>query len=149
MCILLCCLFFFKQKTAYEMRISDWSSDVCSSDLVGFSTLLMAEAFPNSRFTGYDFHAPSIEQAAAHAQAHGLADRVAFKTVVAKDIAERDFDLITMFDCLHDMGDPRGCARHVRSLLAGDGTWMIVAPIGADEATGAPARQVKRLYYNG
>src|SRR3546814_2622985 len=61
------------------MRISDWSSDVCSSDLVGFSTLLMAEAFPNSRFTGYDFHAPSIEQAAAHAQAHGLADRVAFK----------------------------------------------------------------------
>src|SRR3546814_10726155 len=52
---------------------------------VGFSTLLMAEAFPNSRFTGYDFHAPSIEQAAAHAQAHGLADRVAFKTVVAKD----------------------------------------------------------------
>src|SRR3546814_21133184 len=102
---------------------------------VGFSTLLMAEAFPNSRFTGYDFHAPSIEQAAAHAQAHGLADRVAFKTVVAKDIAERDFDLITMFACLPDMGDTRGCARHVRPLLAGDGTWMIVEPIAAAAAT--------------
>ncbi len=74
---------------------------------VGFSTLLMAKAFPNSRFVGYDFHAPSIAQAKAHALAHGLADRVGFETAAAKDIAQRDFDLITMFDCLHDMGDPR------------------------------------------
>ncbi|MCM8732098.1 class I SAM-dependent methyltransferase [Hephaestia sp. GCM10023244] len=115
---------------------------------VGFSTLLMAEAFPNSRFTGYDFHAPSIDEAKAHARAHGLGDRVAFSTTVAKDIAERDFDLITMFDCLHDMGDPRGCARHVRSLLADDGVWMIVEPIAADEPTAALDSPVTRLFYN-
>ena len=77
---------------------------------VGFSTLLMAKAFPKSTFVGYDFHGPSIEQANAHAKAHGLADRVTFVKATAKDIAERDFDLVTMFDCLHDMGDPRGCA---------------------------------------
>src|SRR5207302_1309837 len=82
------------------------------------------EAFPNSSFTGYDFHGPSIEQANTHAKAHGLGDRVRFECVTAKDIAERDFDLVTMFDCLHDMGDPRGCAAHVRKLLKPDGSWM-------------------------
>ena len=70
---------------------------------VGFSTLLMAEAFPKSSFVGYDFHAPSIEQANAHAQAHGIADRVRFKIASAKAIVEKSFDLITMFDCLHDL----------------------------------------------
>jgi len=93
---------------------------------VGFSTLLMAKALPSSSFVGYDFHAPSIEQAKAHAKAHGLADRVRFMTARAKDIAEHDFDLVTMFDCLHDMGDPRGCAKHLRKLLKPDGTWMLV-----------------------
>src|SRR6185503_18290058 len=101
---------------------------------VGFSTLLMAKAFPSSSFIGYDFHAPSIEQAKAHAKAHGLADRVRFVTARAKDIVERDFDLITMFDCLHDMGDPRGCAAHMHSLLKADGTWMIVEPISHNRA---------------
>src|SRR5580704_16842231 len=95
---------------------------------VGFSTLLMAEAFPNSRFVGYDFHAPSIEQANAHAKSHGLADRVRFVATPAKEIAERDFDLVTMFDCLHDMGDPRGCAATVHKLLKADGAWMLVEP---------------------
>src|SRR5580704_10933972 len=95
---------------------------------VGFSTLLMAEAFPNSRFIGYDFHAPSIEQANAHAKSHGLADRVRFVATPAKEIAERDFDLVTMFDCLHDMGDPRGCAATVHKLLKADGAWMLVEP---------------------
>jgi hypothetical protein len=115
---------------------------------VGFSTLLMAEAFPRSAFVGYDFHAPSIEQANAHAKAHGLAGRVRFETAPAKEIAERDFDLVTMFDCLHDMGDPRGCAAHMRKLLKSDGAWMIVEPIAADtpgENVGSP---VSRLYYN-
>ena len=74
----------------------------------------MAEAFPNSSFVGYDFHAPSIEQANAHAKTHGLGERVRFETAPAKEIAGRDFDLVTMFDCLHDMGDPRGCAAHMR-----------------------------------
>lgn len=115
---------------------------------VGFSTLLMAQAYPNSRFTGYDFHAPSIEQANAHAKAHGVADRVRFETVAAKEIAERGFDLITMFDCLHDMGDPRGCAAHMRTLLADNGTWMLVEPIAADHSDGSLDSPVTRLYYN-
>jgi 2-polyprenyl-3-methyl-5-hydroxy-6-metoxy-1,4-benzoquinol methylase len=115
---------------------------------VGFSTLLMAKAFPNSQFIGYDFHTPSIEQANAHAAEHGLSGRVRFEAVAAKEIGERDFDLITMFDCLHDMGDPRGCARHVRSLLKQDGAWMIVEPIAGDDPAGNVANPVSRLYYN-
>jgi ubiquinone/menaquinone biosynthesis C-methylase UbiE len=115
---------------------------------VGFSTLLMAEAFPNSRFTGYDFHAPSIEQANAHARTHGLSDRVNFETAPAKEIAGRDFDLITMFDCLHDMGDPRGCAAHLRTMLKPDGAWMLVEPIAADSPQDNFASPVSRLFYN-
>ena len=115
---------------------------------VGFSTLLMAEAFPNSHFVGYDFHEPSIEQANAHAKSHGVADRVRFETAPAKSIAERDFDLITMFDCLHDMGDPRGCAAHMRKMLKADGTWMIVEPIAANEPQQNIGNPVSRLYYN-
>ena len=115
---------------------------------VGFSTLLMAKAFPSSSFIGYDFHAPSIEQAEAHAKAHGLADRVRFVTARAKDIAERDFDLVTMFDCLHDMGDPRGCAKHLRKLLKPDGTWMLVEPIAADRPADNVGNPVSRLSYN-
>jgi SAM-dependent methyltransferase len=114
---------------------------------VGFSTLLMAEAWPESRFTGYDFHEPSIEEARRHAADHGLADRVAFEVAQAKEIADGDFDLITMFDCLHDMGDPRGCAAHLRRILAPGGTWMVVEPIAGD----SPAdnmNPVGRLYYN-
>ena len=113
---------------------------------VGFSTLLMAQAFPNSRFTGYDFHAPSIEQATAHALAHGLQDRVRFEVAPAKAIVDRDFDLITMFDCLHDMGDPRGCAAHMHTLLKDDGCWMLVEPIAGD--TPQLDNPVSRLYYN-
>lgn len=115
---------------------------------VGHSTLLMAEAYPNSHFVGYDFHAPSIEQANAHAAEHGLSDRVRFETVLAKEIKEREFDLITMFDCLHDMGDPAGCAAHLRGLLKGDGAWMLVEPIAADEPAGQLDSPVTRLFYN-
>jgi 2-polyprenyl-3-methyl-5-hydroxy-6-metoxy-1,4-benzoquinol methylase len=115
---------------------------------VGFSTLLMARAFPNSQFTGYDFHAPSIEQANAHAISHGMADRVHFETSTAKSISARDFDLITMFDCLHDMGDPRGCAAHMHALLKPDGAWMIVEPIAADNPNDNIGNPVSRLYYN-
>ena len=115
---------------------------------VGFSTLLMARAFPNSRFTGYDFHAPSIAQANAHAREHGLADRVRFETSTAKDIAETGFDLVTVFDCLHDMGDPRGCAAHIRTMLKPDGSWMIAEPIAADTPAENIGNPVSRLYYN-
>lgn len=114
---------------------------------VGFSTLLMAEAYPASTFIGYDFHAPSIEEARRHAADHGLGDRVRFEAVTAKDIAERGFDLITMYDCLHDMGDPRGCAAHMRTLLAPGGSWMIVEPIAGD-APQDNFNPVGRMYYN-
>ena len=115
---------------------------------IGFSTLLMADAFPNSSFVGYDFHKPSIDEANAHAVAHGLSGRVRFETVPAKDIAERDFDLITMFDCLHDMGDPRGCAAHMKRLLKPDGAWMLVEPIAANAPGDNIGNPVSRLYYN-
>jgi 2-polyprenyl-3-methyl-5-hydroxy-6-metoxy-1,4-benzoquinol methylase len=108
----------------------------------------MAQAFPASQFVGYDFHAPSIEQANAHAAAHGLADRVRFEAVPAKEIRDTGFDLITMFDCLHDMGDPRGCAQHLKEMLAHDGTWMIVEPIASDDAGDNITSPVSRLFYN-
>jgi len=114
---------------------------------VGFSTLLMARAFPNSVFVGFDFHEPSVEAARSHAAEHGLDRRVRFETAKAKEIAETGFDLVTSFDCLHDMGDPRGCARHMRRILKDDGTWMIVEPIAGDTPKDN-MNPVGRLYYN-
>ena len=115
---------------------------------VGFSTLLMAKAFPNSEFVGYDFHPPSIEQANAHALSHGPAGRVRFEVAVAKALPGDGFDLVTMFDCLHDMGDPGGAAAHIRTRLKPDGTWMIVEPVAADSVSDNLANPVSRLYYN-
>ena len=115
---------------------------------IGFSTVLMADAFPESRFIGYDFHAPSIAEANAHAAAHGLGERVRFETMTAKEIAETDFDLVTVFDCLHDMGDPHGCAAHLRTIMKPDATWMIVEPIAADNPADNIGNPVSRLYYN-
>ena len=114
---------------------------------VGFSTLLMAQAFPQSRFVGYDFHAPSVAEAKRHAVSHGLVDRVSFKEASAKDIKESGYDLVTCFDCLHDMGDPKGCAGHMRRILKADGTWMIVEPIAGDRPQDN-MNPVGRLYYN-
>lgn len=114
---------------------------------VGFSTLLMAKAYPDSSFVGFDFHEPSIDEARRHAEEHRLGDRLRFEVAAAKEIDESGFDLVTMFDCLHDMGDPRGCAKHMREILAPQGTWMIVEPIAGD----APAENmnpVGRMYYN-
>ncbi|WOF42756.1 methyltransferase domain-containing protein [Sphingopyxis indica] len=114
---------------------------------VGFSTLLMADAYPESEFVGFDFHEPSIEEARRHAEGHGYGDRVRFEVATAKEIAEDGFDLITMYDCLHDMGDPRGCARHMRQILAPEGSWMIVEPIAGDNPE-ENMNPVGRLYYN-
>jgi len=114
---------------------------------VGFSTLLMAQAYPESAFTGYDFHEPSIEEARRHAEEHGLGERVRFEVSTAKEIAGRDFDLVTMYDCLHDMGDPRGCAVHMRRIVASGGTWMVVEPIAGDRPE-QNLNPVGRLYYN-
>ena len=114
---------------------------------VGFSTLLMAEAYPNSEFVGYDFHEESIRDARKHVADHPDISNVRFETAAAKDIAEGDFDLITMFDCLHDMGDPRGCARHIHDILKSDGTWMIVEPMAGNRPE-ENMNPVSRLYYN-
>ena len=115
---------------------------------VGFSTLLMAKAFPQSEVIGYDFHAPSIDDARKHAADHGLDGRVRFEVARAKDIGDGEFDLITAFDCLHDMGDPEGCARHLHSCLKSDGSWLICEPIAADQPSDNVGSPVSRLYYN-
>ena len=114
---------------------------------VGFSTMLMAEAYPASQFVGYDFHEPSIEEARRHAEQHGLGSRVKFEVAKAKEIAEEGFDLVTMFDCLHDMGDPAGCAQQMRRILSEKGSWMIVEPIAGDQPE-QNFNPVGRLYYN-
>jgi SAM-dependent methyltransferase len=98
----------------------------------GASTLLMAQAFPQSQFVGYDNHAGSVEAARKAAHAAGLSDRVRFEVASAKDYPGKGFDLVACFDCLHDMGDPVGAARHVRQSLAEDGTWLVVEPFASD-----------------
>ena len=98
----------------------------------GSSTILMAQAFPNSRFVGSDYHEGSIETARERAHEAGVSDRVSFHTAAASSAQGEGYDLVTMFDCLHDMGDPVGAARHVHGMLAPDGTWMIVEPMAGD-----------------
>lgn len=98
----------------------------------GASTVLMAGAFPASTFVGSDYHAGSIEAARIRADEAGVSDRVRFDVAGAQALADHDLDLVTTFDCLHDMGDPLGAAQHVRRSLAADGTWMIVEPAAGD-----------------
>jgi SAM-dependent methyltransferase len=98
----------------------------------GASTILMAEAFPASEFVGFDYHDASVERARAAADDAGLSGRVSFEVATAKDYPGDGYDLVTMFDCLHDMGDPVGAAEHVRQTLADDGTWMVVEPFAGD-----------------
>ncbi|HET6182504.1 MAG TPA: class I SAM-dependent methyltransferase [Acetobacteraceae bacterium] len=112
----------------------------------GFSTIMMAKAFPNATFTGYDFHPASIEQARRHAEEHGVTANTRFETALASEFPGTDLDLVTCFDCLHDMGDPEGAARHVLSTLKPDGTWMIVEPAAGDSLT-ENINPVSRLYY--
>ncbi len=97
----------------------------------GASTLIMAEAYPASTFVGFDYHEPSIAHARAAAKKAGVADRVSFEVASASGYPGT-YDLVTMFDCLHDMGDPVGAAAHVRRSLHADGTWMIVEPFAND-----------------
>jgi SAM-dependent methyltransferase len=112
----------------------------------GASTILMAEAFPASRFDGFDAHDGSVATAVERGAAAGVADRVAFYTAPAASYSGEGYDLVTMFDCLHDMGDPAGAARHVRSTLAPDGTWMIVEPRAGDRVE-ENLNPVGRAYY--
>ncbi len=112
----------------------------------GSSTVLMAQAFPKSTFVGSDYHAGSIETARERATAAGLGERVRFESTSAAELTGGPFDLVTMFDCLHDMGDPVGAARSVRAALAPDGVWMIVEPNAGDRVEDN-LNPVGRAYY--
>jgi len=113
----------------------------------GTSTLLMAKAFPNSQFFGFDYHDKSIEAAQEFARRDGVADRVRFEIAKAKEFPGGNYDLVAVFDCLHDMGDPIGAAAHVRQSLAKDGTWMIVEPFANDQLKDN-LNPVGRVYYS-
>ena len=112
----------------------------------GASTILMAQAFPASRFVGIDSHAGSVDTARSRAQEAGVSDRVTFEVSAAQALPGARFDLVTMFDCLHDMGDPVGAARQVLGALADGGTWMLVEPAAGDHVEDN-LNPVGRAYY--
>jgi SAM-dependent methyltransferase len=113
----------------------------------GYSTTLMAGAFPASRFWGFDNHQPSVDAARKLAADDGLADRVTFEVAGAKDFPGTGYDLVTYFDCLHDMGDPVGALAHAREALAPDGTVMLVEPYAGDRL-GENLTPVGRVFYS-
>jgi SAM-dependent methyltransferase len=113
----------------------------------GASTLLMAKSYPKSKFFGFDYHKPSVMKAREKAKEAGVADRVTFEVAPAKDFPGKDYDLVAFFDCLHDMGDPVGAAKHVKKTLAKGGTWMIVEPFANDDAE-ANHNPIGRIFYS-
>lgn len=114
---------------------------------LGASTILMAQAYPDARFLGSDYHDRSVELARKRAADLGLAHRVGFEVAGAETFRGGPYDLVTTFDCLHDMGDPVAAARHIRSRLADDGTWMIVEPYAGDTVADN-LNPVGRVYYS-
>ena len=112
----------------------------------GVSTRLMAEAFPNSRFFGFDYHAGSIETARRSADEARLGERVRFDVHSAKSYPAGDYDLICFFDCLHDMGDPVGAMTHAREAMAADGSCLLVEPFAHDRLE-ENLNPVGRVYY--
>ena len=113
----------------------------------GASTIIMAQAFPQSTFVGFDYHEPSIAHARESAKKAGVADRVSFEVASAKSYPGTDYDLVTVFDCLHDMGDPVGASAHVRKSLNKDGSWMIVEPFANDKLEDN-LNPVGRIFYS-
>ncbi len=111
----------------------------------GASTILMAQAFPKSSLSGFDYHGPSIERAREAAREAGVGERVSFQQARAKDYPGR-YDLVAFFDCLHDMGDPVGASAHVLETLDRDGTWMIVEPFAGDRVEDN-LNPVGRIFY--
>jgi 2-polyprenyl-3-methyl-5-hydroxy-6-metoxy-1,4-benzoquinol methylase len=111
----------------------------------GVSTILMAQAYPNSRFTGYDYHEPSVRVARMKAKSAGVESRARFEVAKAEEYPGT-YDFVTSFDCLHDMSDPLGAARHTRETLRDDGTWMIVEPRAGDNVA-ENLNPVGRVYY--
>ncbi len=112
----------------------------------GASTILLAQTYPASTFIGFDYHAGSIDEARKRASEAGVADRVSFEVASAQSFTGTGYDLIATFDCLHDMGDPVGAARHIREALASDGTWLIVEPAAGDTVE-SNLNPVGRVYY--
>jgi 2-polyprenyl-3-methyl-5-hydroxy-6-metoxy-1,4-benzoquinol methylase len=100
---------------------------------LGASTILMAKHYPNSEFAGFDYHDKSIQTAKKRAKDAGVDNRIKFQVAKAKNYPGKDYDFVTFFDCLHDMGDPAGASSHVRKTLKKDGTWMIVEPFAGDK----------------
>jgi 2-polyprenyl-3-methyl-5-hydroxy-6-metoxy-1,4-benzoquinol methylase len=100
---------------------------------LGASTILMAKAYPKSEFFGFDYHDKSIEKAKQRAKEAGVSANIRFDMAMAKSFPAKEYDFVTFFDCLHDMGDPAGASSHVRSTLKKDGTWMIVEPMAGDK----------------
>jgi SAM-dependent methyltransferase len=112
----------------------------------GASCILMAQAFPKSKFIGFDYHSPSIEQARFAAKRGNVAQNCSFEVADSRGFPGRNYDLVAFFDCLHDMGDPVAAARHVRESLAADGTWLIVEPFASDSVEGN-LNPVGRIFY--
>ncbi|MBL7494667.1 methyltransferase domain-containing protein [Frankia sp. AgB1.9] len=113
----------------------------------GASTILLAQAYPNSTIVGFDNHAPSIDAARAAARTAGVADRARFEVASAQDFPGEEYALVCVFDALHDMGDPVGAARHIRASIAGDGTWLLVEPMAGDSVA-ANLNPIGRLFYS-
>ena len=113
----------------------------------GASTIIMAQAYPNSQFIGFDYHEPSVMHARETAKKAGLGARARFELASAKSFPGTDYDLVTVFDCLHDMGDPVGASAHVRQSLKKDGTWMIVEPFANDRLE-ENLNPIGRIYYS-
>jgi 2-polyprenyl-3-methyl-5-hydroxy-6-metoxy-1,4-benzoquinol methylase len=113
---------------------------------LGASTILMAKSYPKSEFFGFDYHDKSIETARQRAKDAGVGDRVRFEVSAAKNYPGKDYDFVTFFDCLHDMGDPVGAATHVHTTLKKDGTWMIVEPFAGDKIE-ENLHPIGRAYY--
>jgi SAM-dependent methyltransferase len=113
----------------------------------GASTTLMAQAYPSSTFAGSDYHSESVSQARDRAAAAGLDGQVTFEVASAQTFGGGPYDLVTSFDCVHDMGDPLAAARHIREMLAPDGTWMVVEPF-AGPTVQDNLNPVGRVYYN-
>ncbi|MGB9243843.1 MAG: class I SAM-dependent methyltransferase [Candidatus Acidiferrales bacterium] len=113
---------------------------------LGTSTILMAQAYPKSTFVGFDYHDGSIKMAREAAAKAGVGDRVKFEVAKAKDYPGKGFDFVAFFDCLHDMGDPEGAAKHVKESMTPDGTWMIVEPFAHDKLEDN-LNPIGRVYY--
>jgi ubiquinone/menaquinone biosynthesis C-methylase UbiE len=114
---------------------------------LGASTVIMAQEYPSSTFTGSDYHERSIELAGKRASDAGVADRVGFEVSTAGTFTGTGYDLVTTFDCLHDMGDPLSAAKHIRQALAPDGTWLVVEPFAGDNVSDN-MNPVGRVYYS-